>query len=131
MRGVDLNALTSKLVKLEFTSQLSVQQVGYLFQAFDAKSDTVGLESFLATATALQTLLGAVMNDTTTALVEKNRAAVAAEREKAQILVGRALLDGGSKPAGSGAKAAQVLSAPGAEAKAEEHHEVALPPALT
>jgi len=131
MRGVDLNALTSKLVKLEFTSQLSVQQVGYLFQAFDAKSDTVGLESFLATATALQTLLGAVMNDTTTALVEKNRAAVAAEREKAQILVGQALLDGGSKPAGgSGAKAAQVLSAPGAEAKAEEHHEVALPPAL-
>ena len=131
MRGVDLNALTSKLVKLELTSQLSAEQVGYLFQVFDAKSDTVGLESFLAKATAIQTLLGAVMNDATMALVEQNRAAVAAEREKAQILVGQALLDGGSKPAGgSGAKAAQVLSAPGAEAKAEEHHEVPLPPAL-
>ena len=130
MRGVDLNALTSKLVKLELTSQLSAEQVGYL-QVFDAKSDTVGLESFLAKATAIQTLLGAVMNDATMALVEQNRAAVAAEREKAQILVGQALLDGGSKPAGgSGAKAAQVLSAPGAEAKAEEHHEVPLPPAL-
>ena len=109
MHGVDLNALTSKLVKLELTSQLSAEQAGYLFQVFDAKSGTVGLESFLAMATALQTLLGAVMHDATTALVEQNRAAVAAEREKAQILVGQALLDGGSKPAGgSGAKAAQA-----------------------
>ena len=76
-------------------------------------------------ATAVQMLLSAVINDATTALVKHNRA------EKAQILAGQALLEGGSKPAGgSGAKAAQVLSAPGAEAKAEEHHEVALPPAL-
>ena len=109
MHGVDLNALTSKLVKLELTSQLSAEQVGYLFQVFDAKSGTVGLESFLATATVVQMLLSAVMHDATTALVEQNRAAVAAEREKAQILVGQALLDGGSKPAGgSGAKAAQA-----------------------
>ena len=63
MRGVDLNALTSKLVKLELTSQLSAEQAGYLFQVFDAKSGTVGLESFLAMATAVQTLLGAVMHD--------------------------------------------------------------------
>ena len=103
MAGVDLNALTSKLVKLELTSQISAEQAGYLFQVFDAKSGSVGLESFLATATALQTLLGAVANDATTALVEQNRA------EKAQILAGQALLDGGSKPAGgSGAKAAQA-----------------------
>ena len=109
MNGVDVSSLRSKLVKLELTSQLSAEQVGFLFQAFDAKSDIVELESFHAIATAIVTLLGAVMNDTTTALVEKNRAAIiAAEREK----VGQALLDGGSKPAGgSGAKAAQALSA--------------------
>ena len=128
--GVGLNALTSKLIKLELTSQLSAEQVGHLFQAVGANSDVVELESFLAAATAIQTLLGAVMNDATTAMVEKHRAAIAAEREKAQIMVGQALLDGGSKPAGgSGAKAAQVLSA-GAEAKAEKSHEAPLPPAL-
>ena len=127
--GVGLGALTSKLIKLELTSQLSAEQVGHLFQAVGAKSDVVELESFLAAATAIQTLLGAVMNDATAALVEKNRAAIAAEREKAQIMVGQALLDGGSKPAGgSSAKAAQVLSA-GAEAKAEESHEAPLPSA--
>ena len=106
MRGVDVNSLKSKLDKLELTSQLSAEQVGFLFQAFDAKSDIVEPESFLATATAILTLLGAVMSDATTALVEKNRAAtIAAEREQ----VGQALLDGGSKPAGgSGAKAAQA-----------------------
>ena len=128
--GVGLAALPSKLVKLELTSQLSADQVGRLFQAIDANSDVVELESFLAVATAIQTLLGAVMNDAMAALVEKNCAAIAAEREKAQIMVGQALLDGGSKPAGgSGAKAAQLLSA-GAEAKAEEAHEAPLPPAL-
>ena len=104
--GVGLAALKSKLVKLELTSQLSADQVGRLFQAIDANSDVVELESFLAVATAIQTLLGAVMNDAMAALVEKNCAAIAAEREKAQIMVGQALLDGGSKPAGgSGAKA--------------------------
>ena len=120
--GVGLAALTAKLVTLELASQLSTEQVGHLFQAVAANGDIVELEHFLAAATAIQTLLGAVMNDATVALVEKNRAAIAAEREKVQIMVGQALLDGGSKPAGgSGAKAAQLLSA-GAEAKAEERH---------
>ena len=53
MHGVDLNALTSKLVKLELTSQLSAELAGYLFQVFDAKSGTVGLESFLARCVCL------------------------------------------------------------------------------
>ena len=128
--GVGLAALTAKLVTLELASQLSTEQVDHLFQAVAANGDIVELEHFLAAATAIQTLLGAVMNDATVALVEKNRAAIAAEREKVQIMVGQALLDGGSKPAGgSGAKAAQLLSA-GAEAKAEEAHEAPLPPAL-
>ena len=128
--GVGLAALTAKLGTLELASQLSAEQVGYLFQAVAANGDIVELESFLAAATAIQTLLSAVVNDAMVALVEKNRAAIAAEREKAQIMVGQALLDGGSKPAGgSGAKAAQLLSA-GAEAKAEEAHEAPLPPAL-
>ena len=48
MNGVDVSSLRSKLVKLELTSQLSAEQVGYLFQVFDAKSGTVGLESFMA-----------------------------------------------------------------------------------
>ena len=30
MNGVDLNSLTSKLVKLKLTSQLSAEQVGFL-----------------------------------------------------------------------------------------------------
>ena len=124
--GVGLAALTAKLVTLELASQLSTEQVDHLFQAVAANGDIVELEHFLAAATAIQTLLGAVMNDATVALVEKNRAAIAAEREKVQIMVGQALLDGGSKPAGgSGAKAAQLLSAGAeakAEAKAEERH---------
>ena len=85
--------MTSKLIKLELTSQLSAEQVGHLFQAAGAKSDVVELESFLAAATAIQTLLGAVMHDAVAALMEK---------------IGQALLDGGSKPAGgSSAKAAE------------------------
>ena len=120
--GVGLATLTAKLVTLGLASQLSTEQVDHLFQAVAANGDIVELEHFLAAATAIQTLLGAVMNDATVALVEKNRAAIAAEREKVQIMVGQALFDGGSKPAGgSGAKAAQLLSA-GAEAKAEERH---------
>ena len=107
--------MTSKLIKLELTSQLSAEQVGHLFQAVGANSDVVELESFLAAATAIQTLLGAVMNDAVAALVEEK--------------VGQALLDDGRKPAGgSSAKAAHVLSA-GAEAKAEEPHEAPLPSA--
>lgn len=63
MSRIQPAAFTSKLKAMELSSQLSAKQVGHLFQAFDANNNDVELDTFLSTAAAIQTLLGAVAND--------------------------------------------------------------------